>query len=96
MELEPRPWCSGFELMFSTKQVSLSFVCYLLQKTYALGQDEKDEYLCREVLLFEPYLHNPRTVARGNAWKAIAAQLTSAPLSFEVDAQAVREIWWIG
>ena len=58
--------------------------------------NEKDEYLCREVLLFEPYLHNPRTVARGNTWKAIAAQLTSAPLSFEVDAQAVREIWWIG
>ena len=44
--------------------------------------NEKDEYLCREVLLFEPYLHKPRTVARGNAWKAIAAQLTAAPLSF--------------
>ena len=26
--------------------------------------NEKDEYLCREVLLFEPYLHKPRTVAR--------------------------------
>ena len=53
--------------------------------------NEKDEYLCREVLLFEPYLHKPRTVARGNAWKAITAQLTAAPLSFKVDARAVRE-----
>ena len=54
-------------------------------------ENEKDEYLCREVLLFEPYLHKPRTVARGNAWKAITAQLTAAPLSFKVDARAVRE-----
>ena len=53
--------------------------------------NEKDEYLCREMLLFEPYLHKPKTVARGNTWKAITAQLTAAPLSFEVDAQAVRE-----
>ena len=53
--------------------------------------NEKDEYLCHEVLLFEPYLHKPRTVARGNAWKAITAQLTAAPLSFKVDARAVRE-----
>ena len=53
--------------------------------------NEKDEYLCREVLLFEPYLHKPRTVARGNAWKAIAAQLTAPPLSFKVDARAVKE-----
>ena len=44
--------------------------------------NEKDEYLWREVLLIEPYLHKPRTVARGNAWKAIAAQLTAALLSF--------------
>ena len=56
-----------------------------------VGDNEKDEYLCREVLLFEPYLHKPRTVARGNAWKAITAQLTAAPLSFKVDARAVRE-----
>ena len=43
------------------------------------------------MLLFEPYLYKPRTVARGNVWKAIAAQLTAAPFSFEVDARAVRE-----
>ena len=47
--------------------------------------------ICREVLLFKPYLHKLRTVARGNAWKVIAAQLTAAPLSFKVDARAVRE-----
>ena len=43
------------------------------------------------MLLFEPYLYKPRTVARGNVWKAIAAQLTAAPLSFEVNARGVRE-----
>ena len=29
--------------------------------------NEKDEYLCRELLLFGPYLPKPRTVARVNA-----------------------------
>ena len=58
--------------------------------------NEKDEYLCREMLLFEPYLHKPRTVARDNVWKTIAGQLSAAPLSFKVDARAPREIWWIG
>ena len=53
--------------------------------------NEKDEYLCREVLLFEPYLDKPRTAARGNAQKAVAAQVTAAPLCFKVDARAVRE-----
>ena len=43
------------------------------------------------MLLFEPYLHKPRTVARGNAWKTIADQLSAAPLSFKVDAQTSRE-----
>ena len=42
-------------------------------------------------MLFEPYLHKPRPVALGNALKAIAAQLTAAPISFKVDAQAVKE-----
>ena len=59
--------------------------------------NEKDEYLCREVLLFEPHLHKPRTVARGNAWKVIAAQLTTAPLSFKVRCTSCkREVCWIG
>ena len=53
--------------------------------------NEKDECLCREVLLFEPYLYKPRTVARGNAWKQIAAQLAAPPFSFKVDSRAVRE-----
>ena len=42
-------------------------------------------------MLFKPYSHKPRTVALGNAWKVIAAQLTAAPLSFKIDARAVRE-----
>ena len=36
-------------------------------------------------------MHKPRTVARGNAWKAIAAQRTAAPLSFKVDARSVKQ-----
>ena len=38
-------------------------------------ENEKDEYLCREVLLFEPYLHKPRTVARGSARSSARGQL---------------------
>ena len=37
--------------------------------------NEKDEYLCREVLLFEPYLHKPRTVAHGSARGSARGQL---------------------
>ena len=55
--------------------------------------NEKYEYLCCEVLLFEPYIHKPKTFARGIAWNAITAQLTAAWLSFKIDAQAVREIF---
>ena len=43
------------------------------------------------MLLFEPHLHKPRTVARGNAQKAIPAQLTAASFSFKVDARVVRD-----
>ena len=90
MELEPCAWCSGFQLVFSTKQVSLSLYVIFYRKRM-VWDNEKDEYLCREVLLFEPYLHKPRTVARGNSWKEIAIQLTASPLSFKVDVRAVRE-----
>jgi len=54
--------------------------------------DHKDEVLCREVLLFEPYQFKPRSRERGNGWKAIAENLTAcATLHFRVDARAVRE-----
>lgn len=54
----------------------------------------KDEMLCREVLLFEPYQFKPRSRERGNAWKAISENLTACSsnnMNFKVDARAVRE-----
>ena len=54
--------------------------------------DNKDEMLCREVLLFEPYQFKPRSHERGNAWKAIAENLNaSVTFSFKVDARSMRE-----
>lgn len=53
--------------------------------------NEKDEVLCREVLLYEPYQFKPRSRERGNAWKSIADTLCSSELNFKVDARAVRE-----
>ena len=55
---------------------------------------EKDEMLCKEVLLFEPYKFRPRprTKERGNAWKCIAENLNDIRTkNFKVDARAVRE-----
>jgi len=54
--------------------------------------NNKDEILCREVLLFEPYQFKQRSRERGNAWKAIADSLiASIPLNLKLDARAVRE-----
>ena len=56
--------------------------------------NEKDELLCREILLLEPYIFKPRSRERGNAWKDIAEALnkgSTEDLYFRVDARAVRE-----
>ena len=53
---------------------------------------EKDETLCREILLFEPYQFKERTRERGNAWKSIAENLNAIDCqNFRVDSRAVRE-----
>ena len=54
--------------------------------------DEKDELLCREIFLHEPYQFRPRTQMRGAAWKKIADNLSNIDVpQFRVDARAVRE-----
>ena len=54
--------------------------------------DNKDEMLCREVLLFQPCQFKPRSHERGNAWKVIAENLNaSVTCSFKVDARSARE-----
>ena len=54
--------------------------------------NEKDETLCKEVLLFEPFRFKARTKERGNAWKSIAENLNEMKsLHFKVDSRAVRE-----
>ena len=53
---------------------------------------KKNDMLCREVLLFEPYQFKPRTRERRNAWKAIPENLmVSKTVNFKVDARTVRE-----
>ena len=59
--------------------------------------DNKDEMLCREVLLFELYQFKLRLHERGNAWKAMAENLsTSVVCNFKVDARSVRERGLLG
>ena len=56
--------------------------------------NEKDELLCREVLLLEPYQFKVRSRERGNVWKNIADALnriSTENIYFRVDARAVRE-----
>ena len=60
-----------------------------------MWNDNKDEILCREVLLFESYQFKPHSHERGNAWKAIAENLNaSVTCSFKVDARSVGEAYW--
>ena len=57
-----------------------------------MWNNNKDEMLYREVLLFKSYRFKPRSHERGNAWKAIAENLNaSVTRSFKVDASSVRE-----
>ena len=52
----------------------------------------KDELLCREILLCEPYKFKARTKERGNVWKIIANNLIiMTNENFAVDQRAVRE-----
>ena len=53
---------------------------------------QKDDLLCREILLYEPYKYKPRTKERSLVWKYIAESLNSISNEvFNVDARAVRE-----
>ena len=52
--------------------------------------DQKDELLCRDILLLEPYKFKARTREKGDLWKAISDNLNSLD-GFKVDARAVRE-----
>ena len=52
--------------------------------------NNKDEILCREVLLLELYQFKLHSHERGNVWKAIAENLSaSIKWSFKVDAKSV-------
>ena len=56
--------------------------------------NEKDELLCREVLLMEPYPYKARSWEQGNVWKQIADALnliSTENTFFRVNAHVVRE-----
>ena len=60
-----------------------------------VSNNNKDNMLCREDLLFEPYQFELCSHERGNAWKAVAENLNaSVTCSFKVDARSVREAYW--
>ena len=52
--------------------------------------DQKDDSLCKEILLFEPYRYKIRTKEKENAWTAIADSLNEVKSqNFQVDQRAV-------
>ena len=54
--------------------------------------DQKDDSLCKEILLFEPYRYKVRTKEKRNAWTAIADSLNEIKSqNFQVDQRAVRD-----
>ena len=57
-----------------------------MPKKIIVWNDQKDELLCREILVLEPYKFKART----REWKAIADNLNFLD-GFKVDVRAVRE-----
>ena len=56
-----------------------------------MWNDNKDEMLCREVVLFEPYQFKLQSHERRNAWKPIVENLNPSVIrSFKIDASSVR------
>ena len=54
--------------------------------------NEHDVYLCREVLLVEPYNHKPNTRERGSAWEFISENLNAIKeINLNVNRRSVRE-----
>lgn len=63
-------------------------------RTMMVWNDIKDELLCREILLLEPYKFKARSRERGNIWKQIAEHLNEVSnddIFFKVDNRAVRD-----
>ena len=61
-----------------------------MPKKIIVWNDQKDELLCRKILLLEPYKFKARTREKVNTWKAIADNLNFLD-GFKVDARAGRE-----
>ena len=56
-----------------------------------MWNDNKDEMLRREVVLFEPYQFKLHSHERRNAWKPIVENLNPSVIwSFKIDASSVR------
>jgi hypothetical protein len=54
--------------------------------------ERHDVYLCREVLVIEPYKYRKGSIERGKTWSNIAESLnSSAELKFKVSQRSVRE-----
>ena len=53
---------------------------------------EKEEALCKQILLMEPFRFRPRTKESGNAWSQVAEDLKQIKsLNMNVDQRAVRD-----
>ena len=99
------PHCSFFNFLkqkyinqFSSyfKNINISTILqrHMFISRIMVWNNEKDELLCREVLLMEPYQYKARSWEQGNVWKQIADALnliSTENTFFRVDAHVVRE-----
>ena len=73
-------------------QFTFFFFLYLLRASPMTWTSEKDEALCKEILLLEPFRFRPRTKESGTTWSQVAEDLRQIKsLNMTVDQRAVRD-----
>ena len=72
--------------------LQFTFFLYLLRASPMTWTSGKDEALCKEILLLEPFRFRPRTKESGTTWSQVAEDLRQIKsLNMTVDQRAVRD-----
>ena len=79
-------------LLLLIPSCSLPFFFFFLRASPMTWTSEKDEALCKEILLLEPFRFRPRTKESGTTWSQVAEDLGQIKsLNMTVDQRAVRD-----
>ena len=80
-------------LLLLIPSCSLPFFLYLLRATPMTWTSEKDEALCKKILLLEPFRFRPRTKESGTTWSQVAEDLRQIK---SLNILLIRELSEIG